>query len=57
MGKNQDPDPEWVKIKIRIQDEHPGAYFFGLKLTKSLKTKNPNFYKLKGPQMELAISC
>ncbi len=27
-------DPGWVKIKIRIRDEHPGSYFrelFGLK--------------------------
>jgi hypothetical protein len=35
-------DPGWVKIKIRIRDEHPGSYFreltvetiFGVKILK-----------------------
>jgi hypothetical protein len=35
-------DPGWVKIKIRIRDEHPGSCFrvlgnsFGLKIVKYL---------------------
>jgi hypothetical protein len=38
-----DPDPGWVKISIRIQDEHPGSFFrelrnpfLGLKYLNSL---------------------
>jgi hypothetical protein len=38
-------DPEWVKIKIRIRDEHPGTYFrelrnnfLGLKILKFFDT-------------------
>jgi hypothetical protein len=55
MGKNQDPDPEWVKIKIWIRDEHPGAYFreliknFWVKTNEEFKNPNtPNSINLKG---------
>jgi hypothetical protein len=60
MGKKSDPDPEWVKSRIRIRDVQPGSCFrelrkpfFGLKYLNSLtrirdgKNSDPGWKKFR----------